>query len=699
MSGIRMTGLISNMDTESVVEALMEAHRTKLTKIENKKTKLEWKQEKWKELNTKLYKLYQEQTSKLHLVANYKINTATSADESVVKVTADKTATQGTHSIAVEQLASSQYVTGAQVATAGFGKNTKLADIGFTTGDVIKVKNGSKTVEINVDGKTTVNNFLSACTDAGLNASYDEKQKRFFISSKESGASNAFTITSSHYTAEGSAARAGILDLVDTSSTTSVSKMESALVKLKGTGDTSVAENSLVDLAKQKVNSEASKKANRYYYEVAKRDSALTDDEIDEIENKYADIEDETERNAKIDTAKSEKLEQKIAEKLKSEEYQQKISDAIVNGIEADQVMSELGITDASEVALYTFDDKTTREAIAGNNMESAIANYKSVFGSGGELSYSGSGSPLTALGLGEIGNVSTDLSSATTGNYTLIAAKNSKVIYNGVELENSTNTISVNGLTIEAISVSSKVGDEFKATSVSVSKDSQGMYDMVKNFLTEYNSILKEMNTLYYANSARGYEPLTDDEKEAMTDEQIKLWEDKIKDASLRRDSTLGGITTAMKQAMASTVVVNGKTYALSSFGIMTSKDYSEKGLLHIYGDKDDSTYADKSDKLLKAINEDPDVVAKVMAGIVDNLHTTLFDKMSRTSLSSALTFYNDKQIDKQLTQYKKDISTMEDKLKDKEDAYYKQFTAMEKALASLQSQQSSLAGLFGNN
>ena len=224
-------------------------------------------------------------------------------------------------------------------------------------------------------------------------------------------------------------------------------------------------------------------------------------------------------------------------------------------------------------------------------------------------------------------------------------------------------------------------------------------MYDMVKNFLTEYNSILKDMNTLYYADSARGYDPLTDEEKEAMTDDQIKLWEDKIKDSSLRRDSTLGGITSAMKQAMSSAVEVDGKKYSLSSFGIMTSTDYTEKGLLHIYGDKDDATYSDKDDKLMKAIEEDPDLVAKVMSGIVDNLHSTLMDKMSKTSLSSALTFYNDKQIDKQITQYKKDIATMEEKLQAKEDAYYKQFTAMEKALAALQEQQSALSGLLGTS
>lgn len=40
----------------------------------------------------------------------------------------------------------------------------------------------------------------------------------------------------------------------------------------------------------------------------------------------------------------------------------------------------------------------------------------------------------------------------------------------------------------------------------------------------------MKEMNTLYNADSAKGYEPLTSEEKEAMSDDDVKLWEDKIK-------------------------------------------------------------------------------------------------------------------------------------------------------------------------
>ncbi len=65
----------------------------------------------------------------------------------------------------------------------------------------------------------------------------------------------------------------------------------------------------------------------------------------------------------------------------------------------------------------------------------------------------------------------------------------------------------------------------------------------MIRGFVKEYNEILGELNDAYNADSARGYEPLTDEERDAMTEEQIKKWEDKIKGSLLRRDDTLSGL------------------------------------------------------------------------------------------------------------------------------------------------------------
>lgn len=149
----------------------------------------------------------------------------------------------------------------------------------------------------------------------------------------------------------------------------------------------------------------------------------------------------------------------------------------------------------------------------------------------------------------------------------------------------------------------------------------------------------------------------------------------------------------------MTSQIEYNGKTYSLASFGIMTSTDYTEGGLFHIYGDTDDATYADKDDKLKKALEQDPDAVVNVLSGVFTNLRETMMQKMAGSKTSSALTFYDDIKMKDDLKSYEKDIKNWETKLASMEDAYYKKFTAMETAMAKLQSQQSNLSALFGGN
>ena len=232
------------------------------------------------------------------------------------------------------------------------------------------------------------------------------------------------------------------------------------------------------------------------------------------------------------------------------------------------------------------------------------------------------------------------------------------------------------------------------------MSNDTSAVYDTIKEFITEYNSILKTMNTYYDAASASSYEVLTDDQKKAMSDDEVDKWNTKIKDSLLRRDSTLNSLISTLKTDMMGTVTAsNGKTYSLANLGITTSsKNYSEGGLLHIKGDEDDDEFADSTNTLMQMLEEDPDTVKEVLSGLASNLYDSLNKKMGTTTLSSALTFYNDKEMASQLSDYKKEISDWESKLSDMEEKYYSQFSAMETALAKIQSQQNTLSSYLGS-
>ena len=289
---------------------------------------------------------------------------------------------------------------------------------------------------------------------------------------------------------------------------------------------------------------------------------------------------------------------------------------------------------------------------------------------------------------------------SANAGGATKISGSDAEIRLNGVIYTSATNTFSINGLTIDALGVT---GDgEANEITITTTIDTQGIYDKIKDFLTEYNSVINEMTKLFNAESAKDYEPLTDEEKDAMSDTEIEKWEAKIKSALLRRDSSLDGIMSTMINSMSQSFEINGEKVSLSTFGIQTlgflNAKENEQYAYHIDGDADDASSSGKTDKLMKAIQEDPDQVAEFMKQLTTNLYQAVDKKMKSTSLSSAYKVYNDKELDKQMEQYKDLIKKWQDKAAEQEDYYYKKFSQMEVQLSKIQSQTNSLAGMLGN-
>ncbi len=223
----------------------------------------------------------------------------------------------------------------------------------------------------------------------------------------------------------------------------------------------------------------------------------------------------------------------------------------------------------------------------------------------------------------------------------------------------------------------------------------------MIKGLFTEYNALINEMDGMYNAESAKDYEPLTSEEKEAMTDDEIEEWEKKIKDSLLRRDSTLSTVSSAMKNVMLKGVSVNGKNMYLSDFGIATlgyfaSKD-NERNAFHIDGDQDDATVRGNADVLRTMIATEPETVMNFFVGLSNNMHDELDKKMSATTLSSALTVYNDKQMKKEYDAYTEKIKKQEEKLNALMDKWYAKFSAMETALAKMESKNNAVSSMFG--
>ena len=98
--------------------------------------------------------------------------------------------------------------------------------------------------------------------------------------------------------------------------------------------------------------------------------------------------------------------------------------------------------------------------------------------------------------------------------------------------------------------------------------------------------------------------------------------------------------------------------------------------------------------------IASDPTTVKNFFEKLANNLYSSMTTSMKRVEgYKSMYKVYNDKQMDKELTEYTTKIQDAEEKLNDYEDSWYSKFSKMETALAKLSSKQSALSGLLGGS
>lgn len=543
---MRMTGM-SGIDTESIITQLVSAKSKKVTDLKNDQKKLEWKQTAWQDLNAKIYNLYSKTLSNLRLTSAYSQKSTVCSDTTKATVVASGSAVNGTQTLKINSLAKSGYLTGAKLAakktttTDGAGNDVeteaawetkdKISDMAASlTGTTITIKTGTgddaKTKDIEITADMTINTFVGELKDAGVNASFDETNQRFFISSTGTGASKNFELSADN------------------------------------------------------------------------------------------------------------------ADALKS-------------------------------------------------------------------------------LGLDPTADYGTLNGSTSKNTCVKIEGQDAEIVLNGATFVSDSNTLTVNGLTINVISTT----DE--EISLVTSTDYDGIYDTIKDFFSEYNELINEIDKLYNAESARKYDMLTDEEKDSMTDEEVEKWEDKIKSALLRKDNSLYTIMNAMTSTMLEGYYTNnlsdsqkknmttseieawykengGKKYYLADFGIETLSYFeaedNQHHAYHINGDPDDEFTSDKDDELKVAIANDPEGTANFFASICKALYNKLDETMSETTeYSSIYKVYNDKQLKSEYNDYTKKIKEAEKELSDYEDKWYSKFSAMEVALSKLQSQSNSIASMLG--
>ena len=668
---IRLSGLTSGMDTDAIVQELVKAYSTKTEKYEKQQTKLTWKQDAWKSLNTKIYSLYTS-VSNMRMAGTYNLRKTTLSDNTKATVTANSDAVTGTQKLNILQTAQASYITGGKLGD-DVTADTKMSELGYTGGNTsfeVEANDGTKH-EIKVTKTTTVKEVIDQLKEAGLNASYDSNNKRIFISAKESGTANDFNLYGADQEGRDVLEALGLNTALTTKDENgNVVFTEAGKAKYQEGYDLYMkAANAGMNVKDYMDGQVASYKALRDNYNTLKLSADADDETVREHEVLLGELEALREKEAA-----GEDVAEAIAEKeAQIADSADAYNEAKTRLEETKAQMSELN-TQMKEHEYANMINMAVNE----EELEATVAHMVNK--------------------ANEAYAVYSDEASAV-GGATKITGQDAIIKLNNVEFTSSTNSFSINGVTINAQAVTGD-GDE-NAVTITTNVDTQAIYDKIKDFLTEYNNVINEMTKLYNADSASDYEPLTDEEKEAMSEEQIEKWENKIKESLLRRDGTLNSLISTMVNSVSQSYEVDGVKLSLGSFGISTlgflnsAKD--EQYALHIDGDEDDENTSGKKDKLMAAIEENPDQLMGFMQQLMGNLYESIDQKMKSTELSSAYKVYNDKEMDKEASRIEEMIKKWEDKISDKEEYYYDKFTQMEVALSKLQSQTSSISGLLG--
>lgn len=749
---IRITGMYSGLDTESIINQLASAQSVKKNKLVKEQTKLSWKQDAWKALNTKIYSFYTNVLDNMRFQGSYMKKTTKVSNPNAVSVVTGSDAPNSVQSLKISKLAKQAYMTGGRISEEGgkqYSASTKLSELGFEGEGSFAVKVGGKTTNIKVTGDMKISDVVKKFESAGLTASFDANNQRFYLSSKDSGSAADFTITSND---AGGRDILNMLGLGSTYDKNSSEYKEYALWESYATDtdarDKAEATEAAKRAAAKKANTDSLletnktlekklsdlRKANDEKNKYSEDTSALYDElygpevEVDKKDSEGNVVKDEEGNPIKV--------------KERTDGLKKTLDDAKADLKKAQDELAELKKNGGSADDIKAAEQKVTTHSGAVSNAQKAFNEKKSEYDYAKSIKDTQASIDKnkkaiedneTYYNVDEDGKITAtekmekqvekyfDSKIAAAKQYmkdaedydnltpaekeaqaekraTKIDGQQAEIMLNGVKYTSSTNTFEINGLTITAQQ------ETTEDITLTTSEDADGIYDMIKNFFTEYNSLINEMSALYNADAAKGYEPLLSEEKAELADTEIEEWEKKIKDSLLRRDSTLGDVSDAIKTVMLQGATVNGKTMYLSDFGINTlgyfSSAENEKNAYHINGDKDDSTVSKEEDKLRQMIASDPNTVRDFFSGLAQNLYEKLSDKMkSVKDTSSAFTVYNDKTMQKEYDNYKDLISKQETKLNSLIDKWYSKFSTMETALAKLQSKNNAIAGMIGGN
>ncbi|MBS8265790.1 flagellar hook-associated protein 2 [Mesobacillus boroniphilus] len=266
----------------------------------------------------------------------------------------------------------------------------------------------------------------------------------------------------------------------------------------------------------------------------------------------------------------------------------------------------------------------------------------------------------------------------------------------NGLTTTRPTNTFVINGFEYTL-----KQTTGTNTVTVNSATDEEAVFKSITDFVNKYNETIAGVNSKVTEERFRKYQPLSDEEREGMTEKQAEMWDERAKSGMLRNDSILSGTLNKMRMDLYGRVgndtdAVNDNYDQLAEIGITTSKNYLDRGKLVI-----------DPNKLREAIKNDPNAIYKLFTnestveseqGIARKLRATIKNTITTIEGRAGNAMRTNAQftLGRNLSSIDKQIDRFEDRLIKVEDRYWRQFTAMEKAIQKANEQSAYLMSQF---
>ncbi|WP_186580821.1 flagellar hook-associated protein 2 [Aquibacillus kalidii] len=268
----------------------------------------------------------------------------------------------------------------------------------------------------------------------------------------------------------------------------------------------------------------------------------------------------------------------------------------------------------------------------------------------------------------------------------------NAEIVYNGgLTLTPKSNSYTMNGLTFNFNTTTTSPAQ------ITVDNNVDEAFNKIKEFIDEYNKLVEKLNGSLTETRYRDYKPLTDEQKEGMSEDQVKLWEERAKSGLLKGDSLVTDGLFDIREKWYTEVNTGGAYDLITDLGIGTSKEFLESGILTI---KDEQ-------KLKDALRNDPESVYKLFAnneagsdkGLVYKLEASIKKTMTSIEERAGKSTSTNQQytLGKRLDDLDDRIDDFQQRLATIENRYWSQFTAMEKAMTRFNSQSMYLSNQFG--